>query len=220
MIEENGEKWKKSRERRDLEKVEELEKRERLGRAAEKKKETMETIKKRKIQQKITEKLNILPENRRKIIERKELLQRNLMMAEAENELWRKWRRRKGRGMRNWKEIGENETLERKFEIVEEQVRKYKLELERIELRRSRRLDEEKKEMDNRKKRMEQKRRNEEHWEMLRWITKFMKENKSKWEIRRESEMERKRWEENKHGWEKMTEMEKIETLKNEEQKR
>ena len=93
---------------------------------------------------------------------------------------------------------------------MEEQVRKYRLELERIEIRKSKRLEEEKKEMENRKIRMEQKRRNEKHWEMLRWITKFMKENQHKWKIRRENEMEKKRWEEKKDAWEKLTEMEKI----------
>ena len=91
MIEENGEKWKKTKERRDMEKREELEKRERQRRAAEKREITMEKIQKKRIQQKITEKLNILPENRRKLIEREEEREKKLLMEEAEKELWRKW---------------------------------------------------------------------------------------------------------------------------------
>ena len=110
--------------------------------------------------------------------------------------------------MRNWKDLGENDTLERKLEIVEQQVGLYELEIERIELRRNRRIEEEKKEIDSKNKRMEQKRRNEQHWEMMRWITKFMKENSNKWEMRRETEMERIRWEEKRLNWEKMTDIE------------
>ena len=44
-----------------------------------------------------------------------------------------------------------------------------------------------------------------------------MKENSNKWEMRRETEMERIRWEEKKQNWEKMTDTEKIEKIKNEE---
>ena len=47
------------------------------------------------------------------------------------------------------------------------------MELERIEKRRNRRIEEEAQEADNKRKRLEQKRRNEQHWEMMRWITKL-----------------------------------------------
>ena len=215
-IEENGEKWKKSKESRDLEKTEQLEKSERLGRAEKRREETLELIGKRQIQQKITENLKLLPENRRKLAEKEEEKRRNLLMKEAEDELWRKWRQRKGRGMRDWKKVGENETLERKLEIVEHQVEQYKLELERIERRRSRRVEEEKTEANEKMKRLEQKRHNEKHWEMMRWITKFMKENKNTWERRRELELEKIRKGEEWEKWSKMTELEKIEMIQRE----
>ena len=86
--------------------MEHLEKSERLGRAAVRREETLELIEKRQIQQKITENLKLLPENRRKIIEKEEERKRSLLMEEAENELWRKWRQRKGRGMKDWKKLG------------------------------------------------------------------------------------------------------------------
>ena len=113
-IEENGEKWRKSKERRDLEKQEELEKNERLERAAKKKSEVMDQQLRKKTQQKITESLKLLPENRRKLVKREEERREKLLLAEAENELWRKWRQKKGRGMKSWKKVGENETLEQK----------------------------------------------------------------------------------------------------------
>ena len=147
---------------------------------------------------------------------REEERKRNLLMKEAENELWRKWRQRKGRGMKDWKKLGEHETLENKLEIVEQQVEKYKLELERIEKRRNRRIEEETNEANEKRNRLEQKRKNEKHWEMMRWITKFMKENKNTWERRRELELEQIRKGEEREKWEKMTDPEKIEKLKNE----
>ena len=137
-------------------------------------------------------------------------------LEEAENEIWRKWRQRKGRGMKSWNMLGENETLEKKLEIVEDQVEKYKLELERIETWRNRRIEEEGQESENKRKRLEQKRRNEKHWEMMRWITKFMKENKNSWEMRKELEMKRRKREEEKVQWDKLTELEKIKLMRNE----
>ena len=43
----------------------------------------------------------MLPQNRRKIIELEEEKKRRLLLEEAENELWRKWRQKKGRGIKN-----------------------------------------------------------------------------------------------------------------------
>ena len=120
MIEENGEKWKKLKERRDWERREEMVRKERLEKAAAKKKEMMDNLEKMKIQKKITENLKILPENRKKLADREKESRRKLLMEEAENEIWRKWRQRKGRGMKSWNMLGENETLEKKLEIVEE----------------------------------------------------------------------------------------------------
>ena len=53
--------------------------------------------------------------------------------------------------MKNWVEIGEKETLERKLVIVivEEQVKRY--ELERIEKRKSKRMEEYQKELNKNK---------------------------------------------------------------------
>ena len=108
------------KERRDWERREEMVRKERLEKAAAKKKEMMDNLEKMKIQKKITENLKILPENRKKLADREKESRRKLLMEEAENEIWRKWRQRKGRGMKSWNMLGENETLEKKLEIVEE----------------------------------------------------------------------------------------------------
>ena len=118
--------------------------------------------------------------------------------------------------MKTWSKVGENETLEQKLEIIEKQVDIYKIELERMEKRRNRRIEEERQELEKRNKRLEEKRRNEKHWEMMRRITKFMKENKETWEKRRNWEITQQRKEEESNGWRKLTEIEKIKKIKNE----
>ena len=89
--------------------------------------------------------------------------------------------------------------------------------MERIETRRNRRIEEEAKESENKRKILEQKMRNEKHWEMMRWITKFMKENKNSWELRKELEMKQRKREEEKEKWDKLTDLEKINQMKKEE---
>ena len=185
LIEENEEKWKKSKERRELERSGDEERRDRKDRAAEKKRKTLEKIETTKTQQKITDCLKILPQNRRRLVEKEEEKMRKVLLEEAETELWRKWRQEKGRGMRNWAQVGERETTEQKLRIVEEQTEKYKLELERIEMRRIRREEEEIREEQERNKRMDTKKKNERQWEMMRWVTKFMKENMVLWNRRK-----------------------------------
>ena len=69
LIEENGEKWKKSKERRDIERTEEEERKARRDKAAGKKRETLEKIETKKIQQKITDCLMKLPQNRIRMVE-------------------------------------------------------------------------------------------------------------------------------------------------------
>ena len=141
---------------------------------------------------------------------------RKVLLEEAETELWRKWRQRKGRGMRNWAQVGEKETMEQKLKIVEEQTEKYKLELERMEKRRLRREEEQLKEMQEKNKRLETKRNNEKHWEMMRWITKFMKENLDIWNRRKDDEREKQKRMVEIDEWREKTEKEKIEMLKSE----
>ena len=214
MIEENGETWKKSKARRDIEREEEEQRKERKAKAAEKKKQTIEKIESRRKQQKITDCLMKLPENRKRLVEKEEEKMRKMMMEEAETELWRKWRQKKGRGMINWAQIGEKDTMEQKLMIVETQVEKYKLELERIAMRRARREDDERREEAERNRRMETKKKNEKHWEMMRWVTKFLKENSELWKNRRDDELEHRRKREEIEEWMKKSDDEKIEKIK------
>ena len=219
IIEENGEKWKKSKERREYEKAENEEREERRERAENQKMKTLEKLETNRIQRRITDCLKSLPQNRRRILELEEDKKRRLLLEEAETELWRKWRQKKGRGMKSWAKVGEKETLDEKLRIVEEQTERYKLEVERIEKRRKNREEEDKRTQSERVKRLEEKTRNERHWEMMRWLTKFMMENKEIWSMRRETEIEERRKREEVLEWRQKSEQEKINILKGEEKR-
>ena len=93
MIEEEGGKWKKSQERRDLERKKEEKRQERIARANRKKEEWN----RERVQKKITETLNKLPKNRAELCRREDELERRLLIKEAKEEMWRKWRQTKGR---------------------------------------------------------------------------------------------------------------------------
>ena len=56
-------------------------------------------------------------------------------LEEAKEELWKKWRQRKGKMMIEWKEVGRNENLEKKLEKIETELTKYKEELQKEEKR-------------------------------------------------------------------------------------
>ena len=64
------------------------------------------------------------------------------------------------------------------------------MELERIKKRRNRREEEDKRTKAERTKRIEEKNKNKRHWEMMTWVTKFMRDNKEIWSRRKETEME------------------------------
>ena len=121
-------------------------------------------------QTKITENLEKLPRNRRIMLEREMERERRLNLQEAKEEVWKKWRQCKGRRKTNPQKNRDRGNLDEKLKKVEIEVKKYEEELKRME--------EEKQKKDAR---LERKRRMEKHWEMLRWLIKFMDENDKKW---------------------------------------
>ena len=79
-----------------MDREKEKEKHDRIQRAQKQKKETIEKIKRKETQTKITEKLAEIPGNRRKIIEMKIEKERLMELKEAKLKLWNKWRQNKG----------------------------------------------------------------------------------------------------------------------------
>ena len=76
--------------RREEERKKAKEKNERLTRAAKCKENTLVNIERNKTQTKITNALAKLPENKQKILEMEEEKERNMMMDDARDELWRR----------------------------------------------------------------------------------------------------------------------------------
>ena len=76
----------------------------------------------------------------------------------------------------------------------------------------------ERKEARTKLERLEKKKRKEKHWEMLKWITSFIEENKVQWEEDRKLERKRKEEEEKLERWRKLTEDQKIDQLRLEEE--
>ena len=119
--------------------------------------------------------LKELPRNRRILLEGEMEKERRMILREATQEVWKKWRQSKGRRKnnpktKNIKDINNknntNEELEAKLEKREIAVQSYKAELENM-----------KKKEQEKASRLDRKRKLESHWEMLCWITNFMDEN-------------------------------------------
>ena len=139
-------------------------------------------VEKRKtIQKKITETLQKLPRNTQILIEREEEKRRRILLQEAKQELWRRWRQKKGRETeftKDTRKLDEEDRLKR----IEREVKKHQEELEE-----RKRKEEELKERKH--KQAEKKKR----WEMLRWIVAFIEERKPEWEKRKAKELEKRR---------------------------
>ena len=77
------------------------EKEERLERGRKKGENVRHKERCKKIQTKITETLLKIPSNRQKIIREEEERERKLLLEEAKDEIWKRWRQNKGRKNKN-----------------------------------------------------------------------------------------------------------------------
>ena len=136
-----------------------------------------------KLQSRLTECWSKLPAMQQKMIELEEEKERRLLLKEAREELWKRWRQKKGRGTANpGIKVTDIQKMERKIERIEK-------ELADQEERRQREKDERIKKED----RLKTKKRKEQHWEMLRWIVAYLEENKAGWEETRRKRKKMKR---------------------------
>ena len=144
---------------------------------------------KTQLQAKISDCWKRLPQTRQKVLELEEERERRLLLKEAKEELWKRWRQRKGRKATN-PEAG-------KKDVAKMEERLARIEKELIEEKRKR--DREKEEKIVKMERIEKKRRKEKHWEMLRWLVAFLEENREGWDelrrrrVKEEEEKKRKR---------------------------
>ena len=160
------------------------------------------------MQRKITDSLATLPKNRQILLLREEERERLILLQEAKKEIWKRWRQRKGRGMKmnEIKQKDSAEDMERKLRRIEAEVERYHQELQTKEL--------ELKANKDRKKRKEQK---EKQWEMMRWLVSYIETNKEAWEKRRQEEIREREQQEAEEEWRLLTKEQRIEKLKGEE---
>ena len=198
---------------------------ERLEITNAKKEKIKEKARIRKLKQEIEEKGERLPDNVKNQIDREEKLERRLELKEIKESMWKLRHKEKKYNIKsqNLEKLDEIEDLEKKLDKINSIVEKMRIEEEMAEKEKKEKLEKIEKEREKRKKeklskeleKVERKKKAEmlgKRWEMLRWLTEFLKENQDKWELERlDREKEhRKKLE----TWEKAKRFEKIEILK------
>ena len=169
----------------------------------------------------ITESLGELPKNKRILLEREMELERRLLIKEAREEIWKKWRQNKGRKNTNpkIKTKEDKNPMEEKLKKVELEVAKFKDEREK------KKQEEEKQKQSNRpedeeskkKRRLATKKRLERYWEKLRWVTRILEETEDiQANIRKLRDKDSKEEEEGR-SWNQMSETEKMKTVREED---
>ena len=208
-------KWKISKERRELERNRLEDRQERINRAQKQKRDIMEKERRKNIQQRITDSLGELPRNRRILLERELDLERRLLLKEAKEEVWKKWRQNKGRKGTNpkIKTREDKNPMEEKLRKIEMEVIKFKEERDRKQQEESRNVDKEEDEETKKQKRLETKKRLEGYWEKLRWVMKILEETTELQSNIKKKKNTDSREEEKLRDWNQKTETEKIQTL-------
>ena len=210
-LKENSREWKMGKHQKEMENEIEKEKKklERLSMAREKK----ESFERTMVQRKITATLKKLPEFERGKFLKDEEKCRLQDLKEVKENLWKKWR-----GKENSVSKGKENptmTLARLEKTVEFWERREK---ERQDLRQKleRERNEEKlrkmKEDLEKKAKKEKKIMLEKKWEMAKWLSKYIEENKELWEM--EGKLRRERETSELEQWEKMKRFEKIAALR------
>ena len=130
-MKEEGYNWKIAKERRDEERRQLAEKEDRLRRAETQRSKVLENVERGKKQQKITENLARLPENKKVLVEMELEKERRLILKEAREEVWKKWRQKKGRKSTNPHRNKDASSLDKKLERTEKEVEKYEADLKK-----------------------------------------------------------------------------------------
>ena len=199
IIRENTGAWKDMNDK-ELFDREQREREDRIGRAAAKAGKWKGVKEREKNQVEITALLKTIPKSEAENLEQEDRKRERLEMVEVRENLWRKWRSRKDTKMMTEKIPTEEEKVRRKLEMIRGKVEKYK---------EDKRIEEEKK-----SKRLAKKKELEESWRMLRWLNKYLEENKHGWEKRKETQLRLMQEEEEAELWKKRTDQEKEDMMR------
>ena len=221
FLEDNDKNWQNKKIERDLERK----RKERLDIVEKKREKVKEKVQKRKLEEEIRNKMNILPTKEREKIERDEKRKERLDLIETKKSLW-KFRSKEKKEVHDTErtsKLNNLETLEEKLMMIEkilEELREEKRKFTEDQKSRKEKIDKEwreklkqkyKKEAEKKEQLQKQKMKSQ-HWEMLRWVTDFINKNQEDWERKRkiqEEEIEREL-----EQWNKCKRFDKIRRLK------
>ena len=140
------------------------------------------------IQRKITDNLGKLPISEREKFLREQERQRKIELKEMKENLWKNWR---GKTAKNYSTTKEMEDEGGKLDELWKKVEEWKVEQEKIV---EPKMKEKEEKMTEKKRKAEEKTRRlclkeklEGNWEMVRWLTSYIEENRESWERNWES---------------------------------
>ena len=226
FLENNEKNWEKLK----IEREQERKRKERLSLARGKQEKLQDKIKERKLEKEIQEGMNKLPQQKRNEILIEENRKQKMEIIETKKSLWklRKKETKQERKSERTLRLEKIEKMEDKLEIIEKILSELKVEREnrkQLEEKRKEAATEEWRKKIRAKDRKERERKEKidlenriaQHWEMYKWVTTYIDENKESWEKERElKEIEAQK---ELREWEKMKRMEKIQHLKKKWQK-
>ena len=199
FIKENSQAWRSREEERDKE-LEDMRRKERTQVARYKKDRAIKNHVRKEKNQKITDLLRELPMGEEQRWRKEQRLEEGRVLKEMKDNMWKKWR-------------GEPKGKERKIEIpkdddkIDEKLR----DLER-------RIEEYRNEQRKTEERMTKKKKLEDHWSMMRWLVRYIEENRYTWERRRQIEEEERELNAAYDDWLAKDEASQIEEMKAQKQ--
>ena len=200
-----------------------MKKQERLSKARYKQEEIKEKVRVRKLNTEIENKLKQLPISERKKIEQEEERQRKIELQQMKKSLW-KLRTKENKNERKSEKVEKLEQVEKmeeKLQMIKRLIQELREEEEKHEeekreeklLKEWRKKIEAKTRRENeRKTQLEKQKLLHQRWEMMKWVTEFIKTNQDKWE--KERLEKQKEIEKELEDWNRSKRFEKIEKLK------
>ena len=145
---------------------------------------------------KITDMLKELPVEEQEKLKKEQRQRDGKLLKEIKDNMWKKWRGNQKKGAKQVQIPKKEEDLDARIAEIEKRIKEYRVEQKRKDIR------------------QEKKKKLEEHWSMMRWLTKYIEENKYMWERRRQVQMEEKEMNQIFEEWMRKDEASQIDDIK------
>ena len=221
FLEQNEKNWEKTK----LEREQERRKMERLSKANKQQEELRTRVKERKLEKERAQKLEELPTLKRNELLLEEEREKRKEIIETKKNLWKLRNKEKKMeiSQENAQKLDKISDLEKKISAIDnilenlrEEKKKHKLETEerkeKMKTEWRKKVQEKYKKENERKEQLEKQTIGKKHWEMLRWVTGYIKDNQDQWETERLEKQ--KNYEKELEDWDKLRRLEKVKKLK------